>query len=133
MIPVFFHSIFGGLVLPLSNFLRAIHDHYHIHLLHLQSNSILLLSIFVYLYEAFVGVMHLVALFRAFYNLRISALNQRTRCASFHIINRMAGNIINIKILKKVEGFRSCWVYVDTRQITPFLMILTIPAMKSSE
>ena len=58
-----------------SDFLCAFLGHYQIHLLHVQPNSILLRSIFSYLYEAFLGVMPSVALFRTFYSLRISAVN----------------------------------------------------------
>ena len=61
--PLFLHSIFAGLVPPFSKFFLAILDHYQIHALHLQPNSILLLSIFTFYCQAFVGVKPSVVLF----------------------------------------------------------------------
>ena len=46
--PVFLHSIVAGLVPPFSDFFLAILTHYDIHLLHLQPNSIAILSIFAF-------------------------------------------------------------------------------------
>ena len=60
--PFFLHSIFAGLVPPFSSFFYAILNHYGLHALHLHPNSILLLSIFTFYCEAFVGVMPSVAL-----------------------------------------------------------------------
>ena len=46
--PVFLHSIVAGLVPPFSDFFLAVLTHYDIHLLHLQPNSIAILSIFAF-------------------------------------------------------------------------------------
>ena len=130
--PFFIHSVFAGLVPLFSDFLCAILDHYQIHLLHLQPNSIFLLAIFAYLCEAFLGVMPSVALWRCFYSLRITAGNQRSGCASFRIADGMAEKIINMRIAKKVEGFRTRWIYMDAKQFSPLFLIPTEPAVKSS-
>lgn len=76
--PFFVHTIFAGLVPPFSDFFCAILAHYQIHALHLQPNSILLLAVFAYICEGFLGVMPSVALFRTFYSLRLTAANQRS-------------------------------------------------------
>ena len=54
--PIFLHSLFAGLVPPFSDFLEAILETYQIQLLHLHPNSILILSIFAYLCEAYIGI-----------------------------------------------------------------------------
>ncbi|KAE8770314.1 hypothetical protein D1007_57957 [Hordeum vulgare] len=46
--PIFLHSVFVGLVRPFSSFFTAILNHYGIQALHLQPNSILLLSVFAF-------------------------------------------------------------------------------------
>ncbi|KAI5000736.1 hypothetical protein ZWY2020_010695 [Hordeum vulgare] len=46
--PFFLHSVFARLVSPFSSFLTAILNHYGIQALHLQANSILLLSSSLY-------------------------------------------------------------------------------------
>ena len=50
---------------------------YQIQLLHLHPNSILILAIFAYLCEAYVGIRPSVALFRSFYSLRSTAQNEQ--------------------------------------------------------
>ena len=59
-------------------FRSAILDTYQIQLLHLHPNSILILSIFAYLCEAYIGVRPSVDLFRSIYALRLTAHNERT-------------------------------------------------------
>ena len=88
---------------------------YQIQLLHLHPNSILILSIFAYLYEAYVGMHPSVDLFRSFYALRSSAQNECTGCISFRITDARSKNYIPItwsgenaitKVMKKAEDFR---------------------------
>jgi hypothetical protein len=46
-----------GLALPISPFFRGLLDFYHLNLTHLNPNSILQVSIFVHLCEAFLGIL----------------------------------------------------------------------------
>ena len=54
--PIFLHTLYAGLVPPFSDFLLAILEVYQIQLLHLHPNSILILAIFAYFCEAYVGI-----------------------------------------------------------------------------
>ena len=83
--PVFIHTLYAGLVPPFSEFLLAILEVYQIQLLHLHPNSILILAIFAYFCEAYVGIRPSVALFRSFYSLRSTARGERLGCVSFRI------------------------------------------------
>ncbi|KAE8788560.1 hypothetical protein D1007_37381 [Hordeum vulgare] len=67
--PFFLYSIFAVLVPPFSLFFIAILNHYGIQGLLLMPNSILLMSVFAFYYEAFIGVRPLVALFCHFFSL----------------------------------------------------------------
>ena len=69
--PSFMSWIVAGLVPPLSDFFYSILSHYKIHALHLHPNSVLLLSIFAFYCEAYVGVMPSVALLRHFFFIRL--------------------------------------------------------------
>jgi hypothetical protein len=54
---VVFSSIFQrGFGLPACDFFRILLDHYQIELVHLNSNSILQIAVFVHLCEAFLGI-----------------------------------------------------------------------------
>src|SRR3954466_9428515 len=70
--PLFVSSITAGLVPPFSEFFLSVLRHYDLQALHLHPNSILLLEIFAYYYEAHVGVQPLVALLRHYFYLRVT-------------------------------------------------------------
>lgn len=71
--PFFHHNIYDGLGPLFSDFFYAILSHYEIQALHLQPNSVLILFVFTFYREAFVGVSPLVALFPHFFSLRFTA------------------------------------------------------------
>ncbi|KAI5006166.1 hypothetical protein ZWY2020_033409 [Hordeum vulgare] len=110
--PFFLHSVFAGLVPPFSSFFTAILNHYGIHALHLQPNSILLLSIFAFYREAFVGVRPSVALFHHFFSLRLHDSAHLLACVSF--VAAQSDNLL-LKAGKKVENFRQCWVLMSLK------------------
>ena len=101
--PFFWHSVFMGLVPPFSDFFYAVLGHYNLHAHHLHPNSILLLSIFAFYCEAFVGVMSSVALLRHYFYLR-NKEGQCSGCANFVAAN---GTKTISRAGKKVEGFRN--------------------------
>ncbi|KAE8821646.1 hypothetical protein D1007_00430 [Hordeum vulgare] len=59
-------------------------------------------------------------------------LNKSMGCASFRMVHEMAKKIINMKIMKKVEGFRSRWVCMDVGHHSPLLQLSFVPIVKSS-
>ena len=61
--PIFLHTLYAGRVPPFSDFLLAILEVYQIQLLHLHPNSILILAIFAYFCETYIGIHPSVALF----------------------------------------------------------------------
>ncbi|KAE8791164.1 retrotransposon unclassified [Hordeum vulgare] len=69
---MFLNNIYIGLVPLYSDFFYAILSHCQIQDLHLQPNSIFLLSVFAFYYEAFLGVRPSEALFRQFFSLRFT-------------------------------------------------------------
>ena len=137
--PIFLHTLYAGLVPPFSDFLFAILETYQIQLLHLHPNSILILAIFAYLCEAYVGIRPSVALFRSFYSLRSTMQNERLGCVSFRIADARSEIYIPIawcgedaitKVTKKVEKFRERWLFVDTKGTNPLLEVPEVPPRK---
>ncbi|KAE8766884.1 hypothetical protein D1007_61825 [Hordeum vulgare] len=127
--PFFHHSIFVGLVSPFSSFFTAILNHYGIQALHLQPNSILLLSIFALSREAFVGVRPSVALFRHFFKLRLNDGDHLSACISF--IAAQSSNLL-LKAGKMVENFMHRWVLMSLKDANPRLEVPKGPPEKTS-
>jgi hypothetical protein len=59
-----------GFVLPTCEFLRSLLHHYEIELVHLNPNSILQITVFVHLCEAFLGVPLNFFLFKSYFLLK---------------------------------------------------------------
>ena len=68
----FMSSIVAGLVPPFSDFFYEVLGHSRLQVLHLHPNSVLLLSIFTFYCEVYVGVMPSVALLRHLFFLHIN-------------------------------------------------------------
>lgn len=92
----FLHSVFTGLVPAFFDFFDAMLSHYQVHALHLHPSSVLLLPVFAYLCEAFLGVMPSVAFLRKFFRLRLTAADQCSGCVSFQIAEGMRVHIIDM-------------------------------------
>jgi hypothetical protein len=123
--PFYLNSIFSGLIPPFSPFFFAILAHYQIQALHLQPNSILLLSVFAFYCEAFVGVQPSVALFRHFFSLCLSGDKCCTACVSFIEVKRKEKAEIHLKAGKKVEVYRNRWILMEAKEVNPLLEVPT--------
>jgi hypothetical protein len=64
---VMFSSFQRGVGLPINNFFRGLLDHYQIVLVHLNPNSILQITVFVHLCEAFLGILPNFPLFKNYF------------------------------------------------------------------
>ncbi|KAE8774146.1 hypothetical protein D1007_53573 [Hordeum vulgare] len=88
--PFFLHNMYAKMVPPFSGSFYAILSYYQIQALHLQPNSVLLLAIFTFYYEAFVGVRPSMALFHHFFTLRFTTPGQHSARVSFVDVRRRA-------------------------------------------
>src|SRR4051812_248580 len=102
----FVYFLLCSVVPPFSDFFCVVLENYQIHALCLRPEAILLLANFAYLCEAFLGVMPSVALFRAFYNLKLTAVHQCSGCVSFRIIDEAALDMIPMGSMREVKVFR---------------------------
>ena len=119
--PFFSSNIAVGLVPPFSDFFYEVLDHYGLRALHLHPKSVLLLSIFAYYCEAYLGVMPSVALLRHFFFLRVSE-GHISGCANF-VTSGKANSISSTG--KRADNIRSKWVMVDAKRAHPRLVLPT--------
>ena len=119
--PFFMSSIAAGLVRPFSDFFYEVLDHFVLQALHLHPNSILLLSIFAYYCEAYLGSMPFVALLRHFLFLRASE-GHISGCTNF-IMAGKANSISNTR--KKADNLKAKWVMMRAKRVHPRLVLPT--------
>ena len=75
-VPIFIDALWAGLLPPFSAFFNAVLEHYQIHMLHLDPQSVTLLAVFAFVCEAMVGITPSVALLRHFFSLHLIGARQ---------------------------------------------------------
>lgn len=112
---VLFKSFFDrGLGLPCCSFVRGLLFFYGINLIHLNPNSILHISIFIHLCEAFLGVLPHFDLFRSLFYLRpLPKLNDRCCIGGAGFQLRSANAYLDVSLLDNVKHWRREWFYID--------------------
>ncbi|KAE8778579.1 hypothetical protein D1007_48478 [Hordeum vulgare] len=116
MVPLHLHALLSGVLPPFSSFLVAVLSHYEIHTLHLHPSSLVLLSAFVFLCEAFAGVTPSMALLRHFFSLVLVSEEQCYGCASLATADASAPRSLDTELLREAEGFRWQWVQVGAAE-----------------
>ncbi|KAE8790568.1 hypothetical protein D1007_35080 [Hordeum vulgare] len=117
-VPLHIHAFLSGVLPPFSSFLIAVPSHYRIHALHFDPGSLVLLSAFAFLYEAFVGVTPSVALFLHFFSLKLVSEEQCSGCMSLR----------TAELLPEAEVFRWQWVHVETAEAGVLFQLPSTPA-----
>jgi hypothetical protein len=128
--PFFLFSVFADMVLPFSLFLLAILVTYGIQAIHLHPRSVTLLAVFAYPCETWIGIKPSVAYFCHLFSLRSSGLNQSSGCVSFIATAGMEGDFIDLKWMKKLEDFRSRWLFVDILEESELFLVTGMPPTK---
>ncbi|KAE8797063.1 hypothetical protein D1007_27849 [Hordeum vulgare] len=103
-VPHHIHALLSGVLLPFSSLLIAVLSHYQIHALHLDHSSLVLISAFVFLCEAFVGVTPSVALLRHFLSLALVSEEQCSGCWSLKMADASVPGALNAELLSEAEG-----------------------------
>jgi hypothetical protein len=128
--PFFLFSVFAGMVPPFSPFLLAILEMYGIQAIHLHPRSVALLAVFAYTCEAWIGIKPSVAYFRHLFTLRPSGLNESSGYVCFIATAGTEGDFIDLKWVKKVEDFRSRWLFVDVLEESKLFLVTGEPPAK---
>jgi hypothetical protein len=128
--PFSLFSVFAGMVPPFAPFLLAILEMYGIQVIELHPRSIALLAVFAYACEVWIGIKPSVVYFRHLFSLRPSGLNQSLGCVSFITTAEMEGDFIDLKWMKKVEDFRSRWLFVNILEESELFLATGVPPVK---
>jgi hypothetical protein len=129
--PFFLFSVFARMVPPFSPFLLAILETYRIQAIHLHPRSVALLAVFAYACNVWIGIKLSVAYFHHLFSLRHSGLNQSSGCISFITTTETEVDFINLKWMKKVEDFRSRWLFVDILEESKLFLVTGVPLSSS--
>ncbi|KAK1609546.1 hypothetical protein QYE76_033219 [Lolium multiflorum] len=109
----FVDHLIRGLSAPIHPFLRGLIFVYGLQLHHLTPNSILHISIFITLCEAFLGVQPNWALWkRIFFCRRNGSANVAYNIGGVVIYVRSSVNYFDVKLPDSVQGWRKKWLYI---------------------
>ncbi|KAK1626051.1 hypothetical protein QYE76_000366 [Lolium multiflorum] len=109
----FVDHLIRGLSAPIHPFLRGLLFVYGLQLHHLTPNSILHISIFITLCEAFLGVQPNWALWkRIFFCRRNGSANVAYNIGGVVISIRSSVNYFDVKLPDSVQGWRKKWLYI---------------------
>jgi hypothetical protein len=105
-----------GLPLPISPFFRGLLDFYHLNLTHLNPNSILQISVFVHLCEAYLGILPHFGLWKYLYHCRprmAGGQHQLVGGASLEMRRGRKIEYLNIPLKDSIKGWRLEWFIVE--------------------
>jgi hypothetical protein len=105
-----------GLALPISPFFRGLLDFYRLNLTHLNPNSILQVSAFVHLCEAFLGVLPHFGLCKYLYHCRpgmAEGQHQLVGGASLEMRRGRKTDYLDIPLKDSIKGWRLEWFIME--------------------
>ncbi|KAK1616146.1 hypothetical protein QYE76_021663 [Lolium multiflorum] len=118
----FVDHLIRGLSAPIHPFLRGLLFIYGLQLHHLTPNSILHISIFITLCEAFLGVQPNWALWkRIFFCRRNGSPNVAYNIGGIVISVRPTVDYFDVKLPDSVQGWRKKWLYIRRRTMDPMI------------
>jgi hypothetical protein len=107
----FFQHEFG---LPTCEFLYGLLHHYQIELVHLNSNSILQIAIFVHLCEAFLGVPPNFPVFKSYFLLKYQPnTNTREVLGSVGLQIRPHNDFLDLPMKMSLKRWHKSWFYCE--------------------
>jgi hypothetical protein len=103
----FFQRGFGLLV---CDFLRSLLDHYKIELVHLNPNSIIKITVFVHLCEAYLGIPPNFSLFKNYFFLKyqVSAANQKV-ISGVGLQTHPRAGFLDLPLKNSLQGWHETW------------------------
>jgi hypothetical protein len=113
---VYVHFLIRGLALPISPFFHGLLDFYHLNLTHLNPNSILQISIFVHLCEAYLGILPHFGLWKYLYHCRprmAGGQHQLVGGASLEMRRGRKTEYLDIPLKDNIKGWRLEWFIVE--------------------
>jgi hypothetical protein len=119
---VYIPFLIRGLALPISPFFRGLLDFYHLNLTHLNPNSILQISVFVHLCEAYLGILPHFGLWKYLYHCRpgmAGGQHQLVGGASLEMRRGRKMEYLDIPLKDSIKGWRLEWFIVENHGKSP--------------
>jgi hypothetical protein len=113
---VYIPFLLHGLALPISPFFRDLLDFYNLNLTHLNPNSILQISIFVHLCEAYLGILPHFSLWKHLYHCRpgmAGGQHQLVGGASLEMHRGRKTEYLDIPLKDNIKGWRLEWFIIE--------------------
>jgi hypothetical protein len=113
---VYIPFLICGLALPISPFFRGLLDFYDLNLTHLNTNSILQISVFVHLYEAYLGILPHFGLWKYLYHCRPGMAGGQHHLvggASLEMRRGRKTEYLDIPLKDSIKGWRLEWFSVE--------------------
>jgi hypothetical protein len=113
---VYVPFLIRGLALPISPFFRGLLDFYNLNLTHLNPNSILQISIFVHLCEAYLGILPHFGLWKYLYHCRPGMARGQHHLVGGASLEMRRGRKIeylDIPLKDRIKGWRLEWFIVE--------------------
>jgi hypothetical protein len=110
---VFLTHIECGFGVPAGNFLRGLLHFYRIKLVHLAPNSITIISTFVHLCEAYLGITPHFHLWRHFAELKKTGKGVVIGSVGFMLHRNMKSEYIGLTLPDNTTGWKQRWFYLD--------------------
>jgi hypothetical protein len=112
-IVVFLAHIERWFGVPAGDFLRGLLHFYRIELVHLAPNSITIISTFVHLCEAYLGIAPHFHLWHHFFELKKMGKGVVVGSVSFMLRQNMKSEYINLMLPDNTTGWKQGWFYLD--------------------
>jgi hypothetical protein len=110
---VVFASFECGFNVPADDFFRGLHYYYKLELVHLIPNSITVVSSFIHLCEAFLGIPPHFVLWRYFFNVKTTGKRTRVVIAvMFCLRSGLKAEWIDMDLSDNTTRWRSEWFYI---------------------
>jgi hypothetical protein len=113
---VYVPFLIRGLALPVSPFFRGLLDFYNLNLTHLNPNSILQISIFIHLCEAFLGILPHFGLWKYLYHCwprMAGGQHQLVGDASLELRRGKKSEYLDIPPKDSIKGWRLEWFIME--------------------
>jgi hypothetical protein len=113
---VYVHFLIRDLALPISPFFHGLLDFYNLNPTHLNPNSILQISIFVHLCEAYLGILPHLGLWKYLYHCRpgmAGGQHQLVGGASLEMRRGRKTEYLDIPLKDNIKGWRLEWFIVE--------------------
>jgi hypothetical protein len=110
---IFLAHIEHGFGVPAGDFLSGLHHFYRIELVQLAPNSIMIISTFVHLHEAYLGIPPHFHLWCHFFELKKTGKGVVIGSVGFMLRQNMKSEYIDLLLPDNTTGWKQGWFYLD--------------------